>query len=60
MKVIEMGECLHDAPSGRMNCGIIIEATRDEIAAIPDNILYNEVTVRRAAPKPDNESGVQA
>lgn len=47
MKCIEIGDCIHNPASGKLTSGIIIEASREEIAAITDNILYNEVTVSR-------------
>lgn len=47
MLVIEIGNCLPSKTTFDGESGIIIEATRDEIAAIKENVLYNEVVIRR-------------
>ena len=47
MKVIRLGDCIEDALHACMHSGIIIEATKEEMASIKDDILYNEVEVGR-------------
>ena len=59
MKCIEIGNCLRDPRNCTESPGIIIEATREEIAAINDNILYNEVEVLRVGADHENISGAR-
>ena len=51
MTVIELGD-LRTALGGKF-CGILIEATRDEIQAIAGQILYKEVTVQTVRKSPE-------
>lgn len=43
MKVIEIGDML--MRNGERLCGILVEASRDELQAVGGNILYKEVEV---------------
>lgn len=43
MKVIEIGDML--TRNGERLCGILVEASRDELQAVEGNILYKEVEV---------------
>ena len=43
MKVIEIGDML--THNGERLCGILVEASRDELQAVAGNILYKEVEV---------------
>lgn len=58
MRVVEIGSNI-DYGGGVTHLsqftGIVIEATREEIAALTENILYNEVTVKRVNPKPNGK-----
>lgn len=43
MEVIEIGDML--TRNGERLCGILVEASRDELQAVEGNILYKEVEV---------------
>lgn len=50
MKVVDIGNNINYGGGVCHSCsftGIVIEATEDEIAALNENILYNEVIVSR-------------
>lgn len=61
MKCIEIGNCIHSPGNGNGtdSPGIVIEATREEIAEIRDNILYKEVRVLRVDAGHDEISGAK-